>query len=144
MPDRDPAKKKALQARIKKATAKRGRPKGAWTPDKVRERIQIAQIALRLEKQALGKLDGFQLVERPMVKNGQVAKDRKGNAKTELVVRSTSMTPAQIAAASMLLDRCIPKAQAPLDIALNGNITVIRRDPTQRPAGYHRKGKASP
>ncbi len=118
-----------------------GRP---WTPEKVRERIRISMIVSRLQRQALGQLEGFDLIKRPVVTRGKQAKDRQGNPKFELIVRSKAMSRAELASSIALLDRCIPKAQAPLDIALNGNITVIRRDPTQRPAGYHRKGKASP
>jgi len=96
---------------------KNGRP---WTPEKVRERIRIGLIVGRLERQALGELD-------PRRKKGA----------------DSAMTNAQLTAAIALMDRCLPKAQAPLDLNVAGSITVVRRDPTQRPADYQRKGKAS-
>jgi hypothetical protein len=92
---------------------KNGRP---WTPEKVRDRIRIGLIMSRLEKQALAELD-------PKAKKGA----------------DSAMTPAQMQAAIALMHKCLPNAEAPRDINLNGNITVIDRDPTQRPDGYERR-----
>lgn len=119
----------------------RGKP---WTPEIVRQRIRVSMIVNRLEKQALGLLDGYQVYKRPMIRRGKWAKDRQGKPKYEQVVRFNGMTPTQLVAATALLDRCLPKAQAPLDVSLQGNISVVVRDPTARPEGYHRKGRKTP
>lgn len=82
------------------------------------ERIRLSQLVSRLQDFALGTL-----------------KNRPG--------ASCEMSKSQVSAACFLIERRLARAQAPLDVALSGNITVVRRDPTQRPADYHRKGKAS-
>jgi len=53
------------------------------------------------------------------------------------------MDRGQQISAMYLVDKLIPKAEAPKDINLNGTIIVRERDPTQRPPGYHRRGPAS-
>jgi hypothetical protein len=119
---------------------KNGRP---WTPEKVRERIRIGMIVHRLEQQALGKMRGHQIYKVPLIREGQIVKGEDGKPLKETRIRSKAMTPIEYHAAVALLSTLIPKAEAPKDINLRGNITVIRRDPTQRPEGYKRRGKAS-
>lgn len=86
--------------------------------ERVKEQIRTAQLLNRLQADAFGEL-----------------KTPKGEV--------YELSPGRRISIMWLLERVIPKAQAPLDVALSGNITVVRRDPTQRPADYHRKGKAS-
>lgn len=115
----------------------------AWTPEKVRERIRVGLLVSRIEKQALGLNKDFEVYDYPLIKNGRWLKDRKGNPRYEKRVRPKGMTPLQLAAANALLDKCIPKAQDVLEV--NGNVTVVFRDPTQRPANLSkaRKGRAT-
>ena len=103
---------------------KNGRP---WTPEKVRERIRLSMIVRRLDKQALDELQP----QMRTVLNDQGEKVRK--------LVPTTMSRAAMIAAIALIDRCIPKAEAPKDINLNGSITVIERDPSDRPKGYQRR-----
>lgn len=52
------------------------------------------------------------------------------------------LTDGQIASAKFLIERTVAKAVMPQDINVNGNLTCVFRDPTDRPAqmnGYHRK-----
>ncbi len=107
-------KKRAIARAAAGIQPKRGRPVGSWTPEIVRDRIRIGMIVSRMEQHALGELKG-----------------------------AKRMTETQITAGTKLLERCIPKAQAPIDVAVSGTIIVEERDPTRRPADYHRKGKAS-
>jgi hypothetical protein len=127
--------------------AARTQPKNgrAWTPEKVRERIRIGSIVSRLEKQALGLLEGEQIVKRPLIIDGQLQRDENGKPRTEVYLRSIGMTGPQLTAAIKLLDRCLARAQAPLDVALSGSIIVEEIDPTIRGENYQRRrtGKAA-
>lgn len=52
------------------------------------------------------------------------------------------MTDSQVRSACFLIERTLAKASNPLDVNVNGNLTCIFRDPTDRPVqmnGYHRK-----
>ncbi len=56
----------------------------------------------------------------------------------------TPMTKTQVTAATFLLSRVVGQKNDTQDINMNGNVTVLMDDPTQRPAGlngngYHRK-----
>lgn len=60
-------------------------PKGAWTPQKVRERIQTTKLIQRLEDHALGKLD-------PELSKSQVAAIQILLKKTLPDLTSTELT----------------------------------------------------
>jgi hypothetical protein len=52
------------------------------------------------------------------------------------------LTEGQIQCAKFLIERTVAKAVMPQDLNINGNLTCIFRDPTDRPVemnGYHRK-----
>jgi hypothetical protein len=54
----------------------------------------------------------------------------------------TPMTKTQVSAATFLLSRVVGQKTDAQDVNLNGNVTVLMDDPTQRPEGlngYHRK-----
>lgn len=154
-----PTKKSAAKLRAKlKAAAKRRKhaqplsqreptpvDKSRFTHEITKERIRLGVLLARIEKQALGELRGHELYERPKEAWGKVSLNKDGTPKMITAVRSTEMTPLQLAAAQYLVDKIVPKAEAPKQLELSGSITVIDRDPTQRPAGYdqRRKGKAS-
>jgi hypothetical protein len=113
-----------LRGKLRAAAARRGRsqPLSQRKPKPVRthleitkERIRLGCLLYRLEAQALGDLP----------KRGAMA-----------------MTMAQQDAAKYLVDKLVPKAVAPVDLNLQGNMTVVFRDPTRRPEGYKRKGAA--
>lgn len=53
-----------------------------------------------------------------------------------------SLDEGQIACAKFLIERTLAKAVNPLDLNVQGNLTCVFRDPTDRPQqmnGYHRK-----
>lgn len=89
---------------------KNGRP---WTPEKVRERIKVGLIKSRLERQALGVL-------KPEAKAA-------GNRPFDAI---------SLRAATYLLDKCLPNAQAAIDVTHSGSIIVEEIDPTQRDGTY--------
>jgi hypothetical protein len=123
-----PTKKSAagLRAKLKAAAKKRGHRQDmsklnrhpAKVPDKTRFTHEITKDRIRLGL-LLGRIEQHGL--------GELKK----------------MPPTQLAAAQYLVDKIIPKAVAPQQLQVSGNITVIRRDPTARPEGYQRKGRAS-
>lgn len=86
----------------------------------VLKRIQVSNLVTRLQKNALRQL-------------------KNPNDKNEVV----SMTQSEIDCAKFLIERTVAKAVLPQDLNLNGNLTVLMDDPTQRPAaglnGYHRR-----
>jgi hypothetical protein len=136
-------RKREAARKLKGEIGQRGRPKGAWTPEKVRERIRIGLIVLRLENQALGNLEKEQIVTRPLIRDGKLIYDENGKPATEVRLRSIAMTAAQLTAALTLVDRCLPKPQAPLEVALAGTIIVNVRDPTaENPHGTRRRRTA--
>lgn len=133
--------------------ARKKPPEGkAWTPEKVRQRIKVGLIANRLERHALGLLKPRveTIVAEVHQKKGRKYLYRADGAPVLKFIEyerlvDQAMTPSQIKAAEALLDRCIPKAQDPVDLNLGGNVTVVFRDPTNRPANLQRerKGRAS-
>jgi len=123
--------------------AKKGRPKGIWSPEIVKQRISITKIAKRLNDHILGLDRQEEVYHRILTHEGQVVMDEDGKPKRYKAVRSKAMTAQQVQAAIALLGKILPNAEAPKDINLTGNITVIRRDPTHRTLGYHRKGRAT-
>ena len=59
-----------------------------------------------------------------------------------LGVEGVKMKPSQQKAAQFLLSRMVGPRSDPQDLNVNGNVTVMMDDPTQRPEGmngYHRK-----
>ena len=84
--------------------------------EKVLERIQLSNLVTRLQKNALRQL-------------------RNPNDPKEIV----SMTEGEIRSACFLIERKLAKAEAPKDLNLNGNLTFLFDDPTQRPDGYQRQ-----
>lgn len=116
MARKNAAQKAPLREKLQEAARKRGRPKGFWTPEIVRNRIKIGLIAARLENQALGEFD---------------SRKRRGF--------DSPMTGAQLSAGLALLDKCIPKAVSPEETGKPTTINLIIRDPRIRPEGYQRK-----
>lgn len=55
------------------------------------------------------------------------------------------MTAAQVKSTCFLIERLMPKAEAPKDLNVTGQLVTVVKigDPTQRPEGYERRGKAS-
>lgn len=89
------------------------RRKTIWTPEIVRQRIKASQLLNVLQDHVLGK----------------------GDKKREL-----SLT--QLKAATFLLSRMVAPPNEAQDLNVNGNLTCVFRDPTDRPIemnGYHRK-----
>src|SRR5690348_4177816 len=88
----------------------------------VLERIRLSQLVNLLQNNALGTL-----------------KRTTGENAGEPYELSKS----RYQSAMWLLERRLARAVAPQDLNVNGNMTVIFDDPTQRPAefvnGYHRK-----
>lgn len=116
---------------------KNGRP---YVPEKVRERIRLGMLIYRMQAQALGELDNkWEVCRRPVVKDGKVLLDEAGKPAIEFYRRSKAMTSLQFAAAQALVNKCLPNAEAPKDINLSGSVTVIDRDPSDRPKGYQRR-----
>jgi hypothetical protein len=94
----------------------------------------------RVQAQGLGLLDNkWETLSRPVIKDGKIVLDEDGKPAKEFYRRSKAMTPLQFAAAHALINKCLPNAEAPKDINLNGSITVIERDPSDRPKGYQRR-----
>jgi hypothetical protein len=91
------------------------------------KRIRTGALVDRLQKHALGTL---------RFPTGGAGGSKRGESKPGV------MTESQVRAAAFLIERTIARAQAPLNVAMSGDIIVEERDPTQRPADYHRKGKA--
>lgn len=110
-----PTKKSAAKLRGKLKAAAKKRP----PPKRICLEITKERIRLGL---LLGRLENHALGELP---------------------KRQSMTGTQMAAAMYLVDKHIPKAQPVIE--LNGNVTVVFRDPTQRPANLskERKGRAT-
>lgn len=88
--------------------------------ESVIKRIKTSQLVNRLQDHAFGTLKG------PPTED-----DPEG--------RPILLTDGQIRAACFLIERTLAKAVLPQDINLNGNLTAVFRDPTQRPQGYARK-----
>ena len=109
-----------LRRKLALAAAKRPAPRRVDIKSVTLERLRIGTIMGRLEKQALGELSSRR-------KQGM----------------DSAMTLAQQDAAKFLVSLVIPKAEAPKQLDLGGNITVVMRDPRDRPPGYKRKGRAS-
>jgi hypothetical protein len=89
----------------------------------VLKRIKTSQLVNRLQDHTFGTLTGPPTEEYP-----------KG--------RPIQMTDSQVRSACFLIERTLAKAVLPQDLNINGNLTCIFRDPTDRPAemnGYHRK-----
>jgi hypothetical protein len=85
----------------------------------VLKRIQVSNLVTRLQKNALRQL-------------------KNPNDLNEVI----SMTQSEIDCAKFLIERTIAKAVLPQDLNINGNLTCVFRDPTDRPVemnGYHRK-----
>ena len=85
----------------------------------VLKRIQVSNLVTRMQKNALRQL-------------------RNPNDVNEVL----SMTQSEIDCAKFLIERTVAKAVLPQDLNINGNLTCIFRDPTDRPVqmnGYHRK-----
>jgi hypothetical protein len=53
------------------------------------------------------------------------------------------LSDSAIRSAIFLIERTLAKAQAPQDLTVHGGLTLLDRDPTTRPSGYQRRGKAS-
>ena len=53
--------------------------------------------------------------------------------------KKTPMRATQLKGALFLISRVVGVPNEPQDLHLNGNITAVFRDPTQRPPGYARK-----
>lgn len=51
----------------------------------------------------------------------------------------TKMKPTQLKAAMFLLSRVVGPPAEPQDLNVNGNMTYVFDDPTQRPDGYQRQ-----
>lgn len=85
----------------------------------VLKRIQVSNLVTRLQKNALRQL-------------------KNPNDPNEVI----SMTQSEIDCAKFLIERTVAKAVLPQDLNVNGNLTCVFRDPTDRPIemnGYHRK-----
>jgi hypothetical protein len=90
--------------------------------ERVLERIKLSQLVNLLQNNAMGTL-----------------KTTNGEGKGQPYELSKS----RIQSAMFLIERKLARAVAPQDLNVNGNMTVIFDDPTQRPPdsvnGYHRK-----
>jgi hypothetical protein len=108
---------------------------GSVAVDRVRQRMKFSALVKRLEDFSL------QAVEQVPTANGgtqELYVTAKGK-------RPIVMTAAQVKSTCFLIERLMPKAEAPKDVNLNGAMSWIIEidDPTQRPDGYERRGKAS-
>ena len=108
---------------------------GRTAVERVAKRMRFAQLVKRLEDFSL------QAVEQVPTANGgtqELYVAAKGK-------RPIVMTAAQVKSTCFLVERLMPKAEAPKDVNLNGAMSWIVEidDPTQRPDGYERRGKAS-
>jgi hypothetical protein len=86
--------------------------------EQVLERIRLSQLVNLLQKNALGTLRA--------AKTGE----------------SYELSKSRQASAQFLVSRKMAQAVAPQDLNVNGHLTVLMDDPTQRPEGmngYHRK-----
>jgi len=89
--------------------------------ERVLERIKLSQLVNLLQNNAMGTLK---------VTNGE----RKGEA--------YELSKSRVQSAIFLIERRLARATAPQDLNVNGHMTVVFDDPTQRPEqvnGYHRK-----
>lgn len=82
-----------------------GRPRGIWTPDVVRKRIQTTKLVQRLQNHVLGTLRGPPTEDEP---EGRVI----------------LMLDSQVRAACFLIERSLPKAESPRDIHVTGTVTL--------------------
>ena len=116
------AQKAPLRQKLKRMAKERPPVKDeagrtAWKPEKVIERIRVGMLVSRFERQALGEL----------------------KAGKKVAVSERQMTMMDYLTGKALLERVIPKAEAPKELALTGNVNVIIRDATRPPEGYQRK-----
>lgn len=89
--------------------------------ERVLERIRLSQLVNLLQNNAMGTL-----------------KTTTG----ENAGKPYELSKSRAQSAMFLIERKLARAVAPQDLNVNGNITVIFDDPTQRPEqmnGYHRK-----
>ena len=56
-----------------------------------------------------------------------------------LGVDGVKMKPTQVKAAQFLISRMVGPPREQQDLNINGNLTAVFADPTQRPNGYNRK-----
>jgi hypothetical protein len=89
----------------------------------VTDRIKVSHLVNILQRNGLGQL-------RKSVRDPVTGKRRKVPYFLE---------DSQVRSAIFLIDRVLPRATAPQDVNLLGNVTVVFDDPTQRPAGYKRR-----